>query len=176
MRAKCPIFIINQRISTENVVTPSDKYHASALRTSPICPDKVKLSGSEMSNIDIAKAYINAVQTGDQAALGNIFHPNVVWHQPGNNKFSGTKSGMADLGAMLGGMMEASAGSFTISKVNRYLANGDLVAVEIEFSGQRDGFKLAQPGIDLLRIKDGKVVEVWLFSSDPEEEDRFWGK
>ena len=48
-----------------------------------------------MSNIDIAKAYINAVQTGDQAALGNIFHPNVVWHQPGNNKFSGTKNGMA---------------------------------------------------------------------------------
>lgn len=129
-----------------------------------------------MSNIDIAKAYINAVQTGDQAALGNIFHPNVVWHQPGNNKFSGTKNGMTELGAMLGGMMEASAGSFAISKVNRYLANDDLVAVEIEFSGQRDGLKLAQPGIDLLRIKDGKVVEVWLFSSDPAQEDQFWGR
>jgi len=100
-----------------------------------------------MSNIDIAKAYINAVQTGGQAALGSIFHPNVVWHQPGNNKFSGTKNGMAELGAMLGGMMEASAGSFAISKVKRYLANGDLVAVEIEFSGQRDGLKLAQPGV-----------------------------
>jgi len=33
-----------------------------------------------------------------------------------------------------------------------------------------------QPGIDLLRIVDGKIVEVWLFSSDPEQEDAFWGK
>jgi uncharacterized protein len=129
-----------------------------------------------MSAIDIAKTYITAVQTGDQAALGNLFHPKVVWHQPGNNKFSGTKNGMAELGAMLGGMMAASAGSFAINKVNGYLANGDLVAVEIEFSGQRDGLKLAQPGIDLLRIKDGKVVEVWLFSSDQQAEDQFWGK
>ncbi|MDN7133904.1 hypothetical protein JNO04_16295 [Halomonas sp. MC140] len=32
-----------------------------------------------MSNLEIAKAYINAVQTGDQIALGNICHPNVVW-------------------------------------------------------------------------------------------------
>lgn len=155
---------------------PSHKYHASALRSLRSVRIMVKLNGSKMSNIDIAKAYINAVQTGDQAALGKIFHPNVVWHQPGDNKFSGTKNGMAELGAMLGGMMEASAGSFAISNVNRYLANGDLVAVDIDFSGQRDGFKLAQPGIDLLRIEKGKVVEVWLFSSDPEEEDRFWGK
>lgn len=129
-----------------------------------------------MNNIETAKAYIAAVQTGDQAALGNLFDPNVVWHQPGNNAFSGTKNGMAELGAMLGGMMEASAGTFAINKVNRYLANGDLIAIEIEFTGQRDGLKLAQPGIDLLRIKDGKVVEVWLFSSDPQQEDAFWGR
>ena len=83
---------------------------------------------------------------------------------------------MAELGAMLGSMMEASGGTFAITKANRYLANGDLVAVEIEFAGERDGLKLSQPGIDLLRIKDGKIVEVWLFSSDPEQEDRFWGK
>lgn len=129
-----------------------------------------------MSNIDIAKAYINAVQTGDQAAFGELFHPDIVWHQPGDNKFSGTKNGMAELGEMIGGMIAVSAGSFTINKANRYLANGDLVAIEIEFSGQHGGLKLAQPGIDLLRIESGKIAEVWLFSSDPEQEDQFWGK
>mgnify|MGYP006169479329 CR=1 FL=1 len=35
---------------------------------------------------------------------------------------------------------------------------------------------LDQPGIDLLRIADGKIVEVWLLSSNPEQEDAFWGK
>ena len=129
-----------------------------------------------MTNIDIAKSYIKAVQTNDQAALGNLMSPLIIWHQPGNNQFSGTKNGIAEFGAMMGGMMEKSGGTFAITHAHRYVANDDLVAVEIEFSGQREGAKVDQPGIDLLRIADGKIVEVWLFSSDPEQEDAFWGK
>ncbi|OEO28069.1 ketosteroid isomerase [Devosia insulae DS-56] len=129
-----------------------------------------------MSNIDIAKGYIKAVQSGDQAALAGLFAPQLVWHQPGNNQFAGTRHGMAEFGAMMGGMMTRSGGSFAITQAHRYLANGDLVAIEIEFAGQRDGARLDQPGIDLLRIADGKIVEVWLFSSNPEQEDAFWGR
>ncbi|MFO3707054.1 nuclear transport factor 2 family protein [Xanthomonas codiaei] len=129
-----------------------------------------------MQNLATAKAYIQAIQTGDQAAFGSLVHPAVVWHQPGNHQFSGTKNGIAEVGAMIGGMMEASMGTFAITKVHNYLANSDLVAVEIDFSGQREDFKLAQRGIDLLRIVEGKIVEVWLFSGDPEQEDAFWGR
>ena len=129
-----------------------------------------------MTNIDIAKSYIKAVQTGDQTALGNLLSPQVVWHQPGNNRFSGVKNGIAETGAMLGAMMEVSRGTFAITHAHRFLSNGDLVAIEIEFAGRREGAKLDQPGIDLLRVQDGRIVEVWLFSSNPEEEDRFWGK
>ncbi|HWU16467.1 MAG TPA: nuclear transport factor 2 family protein [Devosia sp.] len=128
-----------------------------------------------MTNIDIAKSYIKAVQTNDQAALGNLLSPLIVWHQPGNNQFSGTKNGIAEFGAMMGGMMEKSGGTFAITHAHRYVANGDLVAIEIEFAGQREGAKVDQAGIDLLRITDGKIVEVWLFSSNPEQEDAFWG-
>lgn len=128
-----------------------------------------------MANIDIAKAYIKAVQTGDQATLGELLSPQVVWHQPGNNQFSGTKNGIAEFGAMMGGMMEVAGGTFAITHAHRYLANGNLVAIEIEFAGQRQGATLDQPGIDLLRVEDGRIVEVWLFSADPEQEDAFWG-
>lgn len=129
-----------------------------------------------MTNIDIAKSNITAVQTGDQAALGSLISPHVVWHPPGDNQFSGVKNGIAEFGAMFGGMMAASGGTFAITHAHRFLANGDLVAIEIEFAAQRDGIRLDQPGIDLLRIADGKIVEVWLFSSNPEQEDAFWGK
>lgn len=129
-----------------------------------------------MTNIDIAKRYIKAVQSGDQAVLGSLISPQVVWHQPGNNQFSGVKNGIAEFGAMFGGMMAASGGTFAITEAHRFLSNGDLVAIEIEFAAQRDGARLDQPGIDLLRIADGKIVEVWLFSSHPEQEDAFWGK
>ena len=128
-----------------------------------------------MQPIDIARAYIQAVQTGDQAALGALISPDVVWHQPGNNRFSGTHRGMSAEGPMLGQMMDASAGTFAITRVDHCMANGDWVAITLEFAGRANGVTLRQPGVDLLRIEAGRVAEVRLFSSDPAQEDAFWG-
>ena len=113
-----------------------------------------------MHAIEIAKTYIQAAQTGDQTTLGRVISPDVVWHQPGHNQFSGTHRGLAAVGQMLGEIM----------------ANGDWVAVSIEFAGVRDGLTLQQAGVDLLHIVDGKIVEVRLFSSDSAQEDAFWGQ
>ena len=129
-----------------------------------------------MNNIDIAKTYIKAVQTGDQATLGGIISPDVIWHQPGNNQFSGTHRSMAAVGPMLGAMMEVSKGTFAITRADHYMANGDWVAITLEFVGEANGLKLKQPGVDLIRIDGGKVVEVRLFSSDQAQEDAFWGR
>ncbi len=129
-----------------------------------------------MNNIDIAKTYIKAVQTGDQATLGSLIAADVIWHQPGNNQFSGTHIGMAQVGPMLGRMMEVSKGTFAITSADHYMANGDWVAITLEFAGEANGLKLRQPGVDLIRVEGGKVVEVRLFSSDQTQEDAFWGR
>jgi hypothetical protein len=34
---------------------------------------------------------------------------------------------------------------------------------------------MGMDGVDLLRITDGKITEMWLFSDDPAAEDIFWG-
>lgn len=129
-----------------------------------------------MQSIQIAQTYIQAAQTGDQATLASVVSPDVVWYQPGNNQFSGTHHGMAAVGQMLGQMMAVSKGTFAITRADHYMANGDWVAVSIEFAGKRDGLTLQQAGVDLLRITDGKIVEVRLFSSNPAQEDAFWGQ
>lgn len=36
--------------------------------------------------------------------------------------------------------------------------------------------KLQQPGVDLIRIEGGNIVEVRLFSSYQDQEDLFWGQ
>ena len=128
-----------------------------------------------MHAIDIAKTYIQAAQTGDQAALASVISPDVVWHQPGNNQFSGTHRGMAAVGQMLGQMMAVSKGTFALTDADHFMVNGDCVAITLKFAGERDGITLQQAGVDLLRIADGKIVEVRLFSSDPAQEDAFWG-
>lgn len=129
-----------------------------------------------MTTLDIAKTYIQAIQTGDQATLGSIISPDVIWHQPGKNRFSGTHRGMAAVGPMLGAMMEVSKGTFAITRADHFMANGDWVAITIEFAGEANGLKMTQAGVDLIRIEDGKIVEVKLFSSDQALEDAFWGQ
>jgi ketosteroid isomerase-like protein len=129
-----------------------------------------------MTPIDIAKDYIRAVQTGDHATLSRLMAPDIVWHQPGRNRFSGEHRGPAAVGNMISGMMQVSAGTFAISRAVRFMENGGWVAVDIEFQAHRNGMGLAQSGIDLLRIENDRIVEARLFSSDQNAEDAFWGR
>ncbi|HEX5687261.1 MAG TPA: nuclear transport factor 2 family protein [Ideonella sp.] len=128
-----------------------------------------------MPSIDVARRYIQAVQAGDHATLGALISPHIVWHQPGHHRFSGTHRGVQAVMQMLGGMMEVSQGTFRITRVHRFMANDPWVTIELEFEGRRDDALVAQPGIDLVRIEDGQIAEVRLFSSDPAQEDAFWG-
>ncbi|MEU1329535.1 nuclear transport factor 2 family protein [Streptomyces sp. NPDC005865] len=128
------------------------------------------------TTIDIARSYFQAIQSGDLDTVGKLLADNVVWHQPGGNQFSGVREGRDAVFALLGGMMEASQGSFAIDQVHALMGNGDLVAATIHFAGRTDKASMAMDGVDLLRIQDGRIVEVWLFSSDPDAEDAFWGK
>jgi ketosteroid isomerase-like protein len=55
------------------------------------------------------------------------------------------------------------------------MVNGDLVAVPVRFSGRRGAASMDMAGIDLLTVRDGRIVEVHLFSEDGAAEDKFWG-
>lgn len=124
----------------------------------------------------VADAYFAALGSGDVPTLMGMFSPDVVWHQPGANRFSGDHSGIDGVGALLGGMMEASAGTFQLSVSGPAMVNGELVAVPVRFAGQRGDASMDMSGIDLLTVRDGKIIEVHLFSEDAEAEDAFWGR
>ena len=83
---------------------------------------------------------------------------------------------MEGVGALLGGMMEASQGTFQLAVTGPTMVNGELVAVPVRFSGRRDEVSMDMAGVDLLTIRDGKIVEVHLFSEDGPAEDEFWGR
>ncbi|RKS08543.1 hypothetical protein DFP74_4253 [Nocardiopsis sp. Huas11] len=127
------------------------------------------------ANTDIARTYFQAVQTGDMAALGELLDEAIVWHQPGDNQFSGEHKGRDAVFQLLGRMMEASRGTFAIDTIHTLMASDDLVAATIHFGGRRDDASMSMDGVDLLRVTDGRITEMWLFSGDPAAEDAFWG-
>lgn len=131
---------------------------------------------SENTPTAVADAYFGALSTGDVPTAMSLLSPEVVWHQPGANQFSGDHVGIDGVGALLGGMMEASAGSFQLAVAGAAMVNGELVAVPVRFSGKRDNASMDMAGVDLLTVRDGKIVAVHLFSEDGAAEDAFWGQ
>lgn len=130
---------------------------------------------SEQTPAVVAATYFDALGRGDVPTALAQFSASVTWHQPGANQFSGDHLGVEGVGALLGGMMEASQGSFQLAVTGSAMVNGELVAVPVKFSGRRDGASMDMAGVDLLTIRDGKIIEVHLFSEDGAAEDEFWG-
>ena len=130
---------------------------------------------TNLSPAAVATTYFDALGRGYIPTVMAQFDDAVVWHQPGANKFSGDHIGVAGVGALLGGMMETSQGSFQLAVTGPFMVNGELVAVPVRFTGARAEASMEMAGIDLLTVRGGKIVEVHLFSEDGAGEDAFWG-
>src|SRR5688500_12833240 len=123
----------------------------------------------------VITTYFDALEAGDFATVAAQFADDIVWHQPGANRFSGVHHGADAVGAMIGGMMTVSEGTFTLRRNAPLMVNGDVVAAPVHWTGKRAGAEMDGVGVDVMRVADGKVAEVWLFTADPAEEDAFWG-
>lgn len=133
-----------------------------------------------MSAIDVVGQYGAAMAAGDMEALSATFHPDAVWHQPGANQLSGDHVGPDAIIAHLGRFMQLSGGTFVL-ETDSATESGALVSATVRFRAQRqarddlDQHVLDQHGVDVFRVADDRIVEVWLMSEDQEAEDRFWG-
>jgi uncharacterized protein len=123
----------------------------------------------------VAQQYYEAMSAGDIPTGTSLFADNILWHQPGGNRFSGTRDSAAGVGEMLGGQMALTEGTFELRFTGEPMVNGALAAMPVHFSGQRDGAEMSMDGVDVLRVEGDKIVEMWLFSADQEAEDAFWG-
>lgn len=125
-------------------------------------------------NIAIVRAYFRAVANGELDKLNDLMSETLVWHQPGASDLSGTYSGRAAVFDLIGKFMARSQGSFKLDRIGNVLGNGDLVAATLHFSGNTPERSMSMAGIDVLRVDNGKIQEVWLFSDDQAAEDAFW--
>jgi len=125
-------------------------------------------------NVEIAQSYFDAVAKGDFETVGNLFADDVIWHQPGKGVQSGIYNGKPEVFAHLGNFMKWSNGTFGIDEFEYLTDNGNLVTASIHFKAEKEDQKLSMKGIDLLRIENEKIKEVWLFSEKIDEEDAFW--
>lgn len=136
----------------------------------------MKTKAAVHANIQLVQTYFDSLAKGDLATLGSLFSDDVIWHQPGNGLLSKTYYGKQELFPLFGQFMEISQGSFKIDFVKNIMANGDLVTATLQFSAKKaTGQSISMAGVDLMKIENGKIKEVHLFSGDQAAEDLFWG-
>ena len=127
-----------------------------------------------MTAKEVIESYSIALSKGDIPTAFSYFSADAKWHQPGKNKFSGTKTGVEAIGKMLGDMMGATQGSLVIKPSGAMMVNGNFVSCPVRFTAKSGTKTIDMNGNDLYEVLGGKIVQVWLFSEDQPVEDEFW--
>lgn len=128
---------------------------------------------SVMKQTELVQKFYDSLAKGDFETVNILLTDDLIWHQPGKGVLSGSYKGKDVVFAHLSRMAELSKGSFGI-EVDFISENRNLVAVSVHFSLSVDGNSMTMKGIDVFRIEENKICEVWLFSERIEEEDAFW--
>lgn len=126
--------------------------------------------------LHVVRSFLTAVQQGDFNTVGSLLHPEVIWQQPGRNRFSGTQTSAAGVFQVVGGMFEATANTMKLTDIKEVAVNDNSVACLLHWSAsQPSGKQLEVDNIDVYTVKEGKITEAVIYSADTEMEDGFWG-
>ena len=121
----------------------------------------------------VYNAYTEALLKGDFKSVFETMSDNIVWHMGGEGPLSGIVKGKEALGERLGEFTKRSNGTFRV--ITNWAASNDcFVVASVVSLAEKEGEKLNDPGIDLFKIDNGKIQEVWTFAEQQDEEDKFW--
>ena len=121
----------------------------------------------------VFNTYTEALSRGDFEAAFETMADTIVWHMGGESSLSGIIKGKQALGERLEEFAKRSNGTFRV--MTEWAASNDcFVVASVVSLAEKGNEKLDDPGIDLFKIEDGKIQEVWTFAQYQTVEDKFW--
>jgi ketosteroid isomerase-like protein len=121
-----------------------------------------------------ARAYAEAWQRGDAAAIFALYHDDFTLHYFGQSQFAGDHVGKAAAVAVLAKIQQLT--NRKLLEVHDVLAGDGHAAVIARESFERDGKTLEVRRILLYHVRDGKLAECWLYDEDQRAVDEFWAE
>jgi len=132
------------------------------------------MSGVPASNVDIVRRAYAALAAGDMQKLELCFARDAVWHEPGDNIFSGDRVGWPEIRdellALLGPLSE---GAFRAELVDVTVGDQYVVAVQ-RGQGKHHGRTLDSTSCQVNRMARGLIQEVWATHANQAQVDAFW--
>jgi ketosteroid isomerase-like protein len=125
-------------------------------------------------DVAVVRRLYAAVAAGDLAAVGECFHEDAVWHLPGTNALSGTHRGWSAIrDNLLARQGPISGGTFRAQLLDLAVGDQYIVAI-VHATAERAGYRLDQTVCQLMRVQNGKIVEVRGHYADEAALNAFW--
>jgi len=124
--------------------------------------------------VNVVRRAYAALQGGDMDELEQCFARDAVWHEPGDNIYSGDRVGWPQIRdevlALLGPL---SRGAFRAELMDIAVGQEYVVAIH-RGQGQHNGRILDSLSFQVLRLVRGRIQEVWSTYVNQAEVDAFW--
>lgn len=131
-------------------------------------------SDQATANVEALRRGYEAFQTGNLDLLRDeLFDQDIVWHNPGNNQFSGEIRGVDAVIASFVKQFELTNGTFKV-EVHDYAGSDDHAVAIATVSGERDGATISDLYTHVCHFRDGKLTEAWIVDFDPSQTDRLF--
>ena len=123
---------------------------------------------------DLAWAASSAYGRGDFSALQNqFFAEDIIWHVVGTGPMAGQYEGIAQVMSVLGMLSQLSGGTVE-TELHDVLVSNDHTVALAKIRAERSGKKLQLNLVHVIHSVNGKVTEVWTYTSDPTAAAEFW--
>jgi hypothetical protein len=129
-------------------------------------------------NADLVRQGYNAFIAGDMEWLNEHFDDTIVWHEPGDNQFSGDFRGRDEVFAHFAKLVGYATPEFDIHDV---VANDDhaVALVTITSTKSEGGDSFTTKFVHVFHVSSGdepRVLESWIMNEDQVGADKFQGK
>ncbi len=124
-------------------------------------------------NAILVRQLYEAFHSRDMETLAKLIAEEAVWRVPGSTLISGEHRGRAAIFEYFRRMGELSGGTFHAELVDALASDTQAVAVATA-TGKRAGKTYDGSYFLLMRIEDGRIVDVRLFNDDPDAFESFW--
>jgi ketosteroid isomerase-like protein len=124
-------------------------------------------------NLSLLREGYQAFAAGDMARLAELFADDVVWHSPGRNPLSGDYRGRDAVFGLFARLADETGGTFR-ADVHDLLANDEHGVGLVTVTARRGDRSLTVNDVNVFHLRDGRVTECWLASTDQDAEDQFW--
>lgn len=132
------------------------------------------MAGVPMSDVEVVRRAYAALAAGDMDELESCFARDAVWHEPGNNIYSGERVGWPEIRdellALLGPL---SHGTFRTELLDITVGEKYVAGVH-RASGEQKGLTRDSMSCHVFLVAWGHIQEVWATHAQQALVDAFW--